>query len=82
MFEIPHRYVPVLRCVTRGLPNKKIAVECGLSISTVGHYVSELMALLALQTRSQLAVWGERNGYGPRDAVAVRPISGSTPAGR
>ncbi|MGK2964646.1 MAG: response regulator transcription factor [Tepidiformaceae bacterium] len=54
--EAPNRYLPVLRGVVRGRPNKHIAAEAGLSESTVGHYVSELFDLFACDNRTELAL--------------------------
>lgn len=73
--SMPARYVPVLRGVARGLPNKRIAAETGLSKSTVGHYVSELIDTLGVANRTGLAVWANQYGYGQ-----PLPTAESTPA--
>jgi DNA-binding NarL/FixJ family response regulator len=55
----------VLGLMARGLGNKAIAEELGLSDNTVRIYVSAILAKLGLATRTQAAVYAVRAGLAP-----------------
>lgn len=55
----------ILRCLVRGMPNKAIAGELGITESTVKVHLKHLLRKLRLLNRTQAALWAERNGYGP-----------------
>lgn len=54
--HIPARLEPVLKLVRQGLRNGEIAAELHLTEHTVENYVSQLMALFDVATRTQLAL--------------------------
>jgi DNA-binding NarL/FixJ family response regulator len=53
----------VLRLVCQGYPNKEIAPSMAVSENTVRAHVRSLMQKLEFNNRTQLAVYGMRNGY-------------------
>ncbi len=55
----------VLGLMARGLGNKAIAEELGLSDNTVRIYVSAILAKLGLATRTQAAIYAVRAGLAP-----------------
>jgi DNA-binding NarL/FixJ family response regulator len=59
---LSERESEVLRLVARGLSNKQIARELGVSLSTVKCHVGSLLAKLSLPTRTQLALYAARTG--------------------
>jgi DNA-binding NarL/FixJ family response regulator len=59
---LSEREAEVLRLVARGLPNKQIARELGISLSTVKSHVGSLLAKLSLPTRTQLALYAAQTG--------------------
>jgi DNA-binding NarL/FixJ family response regulator len=52
----------VLRLVARGLPNKRIARELGVSEKTVKTHVSNILAKLGVDDRTQAALYAVRAG--------------------
>jgi len=57
------RELAVLRLIADGLPNKDIAAQLGVSISTVKLYVQELLVKLQAADRTQAAVKALRQGW-------------------
>jgi DNA-binding NarL/FixJ family response regulator len=57
----------VLVLLSRGLPNKVIARELGVSEKTVKTHVSNLLGKLGLSDRTQAALYAVREGLVPRD---------------
>ncbi len=47
----------VAECVARGLRNKEIAAELGITAKTVEMHVANAIAKLQLSSRASLAVW-------------------------
>ena len=68
--EPPERLTPrereVLDLIGRGLPNKRIARELGVSEKTVKTHVGHVLAKLGVSDRTQAAVYALRAGLGPR----------------
>jgi two-component system, NarL family, response regulator LiaR len=62
---LSEREAEVLRLVASGLPNKQIARELSVSLSTVKAHVSSILTKLCLPTRTQLAVYAARTGLVP-----------------
>lgn len=64
MYEpgVPARLRPVLRLVAQGRRNKAIALELGLAEHTVENYVSELIELYGVESRTELALAVARGG--------------------
>jgi DNA-binding NarL/FixJ family response regulator len=62
----PERLTPrereVLALIGKGLSNKRIAIELGLSEKTIKTHVSHLLAKLGVQDRTQAAVHAVRAG--------------------
>ena len=57
--EFSSRELPVIKCLSRGLLNKEIAFELGLTEGTVKEYVY-LMKVRTGLNRTQLAIYGNR----------------------
>jgi len=58
------RETQVLRLVAMGLSNQEIADSLAISIETVKEHVQNLLRKLALNDRTQAAVWAIRHGVG------------------
>ena len=56
------RELEVLACVCRGMPNKRIAGELGLSEKTVKAHVGHILAKLGVTDRTQAALLAVREG--------------------
>jgi len=54
----------VLGMVARGLPNKLIARELGISEKTVKTHLTSVFRTIGVTDRTQAALWAERNGLG------------------
>jgi NarL family two-component system response regulator LiaR len=54
------RELAVLRLIARGLPNKQIARQLGISEKTVKTHVSNILAKLHLADRTQAALYAVR----------------------
>jgi DNA-binding NarL/FixJ family response regulator len=73
---LSHRETDVLRLVARGLANKQVARELGITESTVKTHVSGILAKLGLPSRTQLALYAARTGLVALDHVGVRTAVG------
>ena len=60
--ELTPRELEVLACVCRGMPNKRIAGELGLSEKTVKAHVGHILAKLGVADRTQAALLAVREG--------------------
>ena len=54
----------VLAMVARGLPNKLIARELGISEKTVKAHLTSVYRTIGVTDRTQAALWAERHGLG------------------
>ena len=59
--------------IGRGFPNKRIALELGLSEKTVKTHVGHVLAKLGVTDRTQAAVFAVRAGL--VDATVLGPIA-------
>jgi DNA-binding NarL/FixJ family response regulator len=59
---LTERELEVLRCVARGLSNRAIAVELGVSERTARTHVSNILAKLSLTSRTQAALYAVEHG--------------------
>lgn len=55
----------VLRLLAQGLTNKDIAQGLILSVRTVEAHLRSIFAKLGVRSRTEAALWGIKNGYGP-----------------
>ncbi len=60
---LSRREMEVLRCVTRGLHNKAIAQELGISHQTVRNHITSILTKLNVRGRTQAAVYALKRGW-------------------
>jgi NarL family two-component system response regulator LiaR len=61
--DLTERELDVLRCLARGMSNKKIAQELTIGANTVRSHVSSIMRKLDLENRTQLAIYAREQGF-------------------
>ena len=59
------RELEVLRLVARGLGNKEIAAELGITTHTVKYHLAALLEKLGVRSRTEAVSFGVRNGLVP-----------------
>jgi DNA-binding NarL/FixJ family response regulator len=69
--SLTERETDVLRLVARGQANKEIAVALGIGEKTVKTHVSSVLGKLAVQSRTQAALYAARAGLVPTDRIGV-----------
>jgi len=57
------REMEILQLITRGLSNKEIARELGISHQTVKNHITSILRKLAVNDRTQAAVYALRRGW-------------------
>jgi DNA-binding NarL/FixJ family response regulator len=55
------REIEIVRLVARGLANKEIADQTGLSASTVKRHLENVFGKIGLRTRAAISVWALEN---------------------
>ena len=68
---LTYRERAVLWLIGEGLPNREIGERLGLALKTVKNYVSNLLAKLELDNRTQAAVLATQLRDGPRDGESA-----------
>jgi DNA-binding NarL/FixJ family response regulator len=71
--HLTSRELEVLRLIGSGEPNKRIALALGIGERTVRAHVSHILAKLGLTSRTQAALWAERQGITADDPVRDAP---------
>ncbi len=64
---LTERQIDTLRMLVRGLPNKTIARNLGISEATVKVYVSAALRAMNVTSRTQAVIWLSQNGAGFED---------------
>ena len=75
---LSHREIEVLCLVARGLANKQVARELGITESTVKTHVSRILSKLGLPSRTQLALYATRTGLIALDHLGSEAAVGKT----
>jgi DNA-binding NarL/FixJ family response regulator len=57
------REMDILELITRGLSNKQVALELGISHQTVKNHMTSILRKLAVNDRTQAAVYALRKGW-------------------
>ena len=57
------REMEILALITRGMSNKQVAVELGISHQTVKNHMTSILRKLAVNDRTQAAVYALRKGW-------------------
>lgn len=60
--QLTEREMEVLLCMTRGLSNQEVAEELFIALKTVKTHVSNILAKLEVQDRTQAVVYAYQNG--------------------
>lgn len=64
MFQpLSSREMEILKCITRGMSNKEIARALGISRQTVKNHMTSILRKLAVNDRTQAAVYALRRGW-------------------
>jgi NarL family two-component system response regulator LiaR len=72
--ELTEREIGLLKLMTRGLTNKEIASELGLSIRTVQGHVAQIFNKIGVSSRTEAVVRGLQKGY-----ITLEDVSQATP---
>jgi NarL family two-component system response regulator LiaR len=65
--DLTERELEVLRWIASGLTNREIAERMIISEKTVKTHVSNILGKLALEDRTQAAIWALKHNLGPED---------------
>lgn len=65
--DLTERELEVLRYIATGLTNREIAERMFISEKTVKTHVSNILGKLALEDRTQAAIWALKHNVGPED---------------
>jgi DNA-binding NarL/FixJ family response regulator len=75
--QLTARELDVLRLVAAGEPNKRIAAALEIGERTVRSHVSSILSKLKLTSRTQAALWAERQGIAAESAGDASAASGA-----
>jgi DNA-binding NarL/FixJ family response regulator len=79
---LSRRETEVLRLVARGLANKEVARELGVTLSTAKAHVTAILSKLGLPSRTQAALYAARTGLIALDHGAAAPAGTTALASR
>ena len=65
----------VFGLLSEGLPNKLIARQLGMALSTVKIHVHHILAKLNVQNRTEVAIWGRVIPWPATEKAAKQPVS-------
>jgi DNA-binding NarL/FixJ family response regulator len=65
--DLTEREIEVLSLLAEGMTNKDIAQALILSVRTVEAHLRSIYGKLAVNSRTEAALWAARNGYGPQN---------------
>ena len=74
--DLTEREIGLLKLMTRGLTNKEIASELGLSIRTVQGHVAQIFNKIGVSSRTEAVVRGLQKGY-----ITMADVSQAAPEG-
>jgi DNA-binding NarL/FixJ family response regulator len=57
------REMDILQLITRGMSNKEVALELGISYQTVKNHMTSILRKLAVNDRTQAAIYALRKGW-------------------
>ena len=60
---LSNREMDILQLITRGMSNKQVALELGISHQTVKNHMTSILRKLAVNDRTQAAVYALRKGW-------------------
>lgn len=60
---LSNREMEILQCITRGMSNKEVALELGISHQTVKNHMTSILRKLAVNDRTQAAIYALRKGW-------------------
>jgi DNA-binding NarL/FixJ family response regulator len=69
---LSRREAQVFQLVACGLSNKQLALELGVTVTTIKSHVSEILAKLGLSSRTQVALYAAREGLVAFDRLERR----------
>jgi len=79
---LSRRETEVLNLVARGLANKEVARELGVTLSTAKAHVTAILSKLGLPSRTQLALYAVRTGLVAADQLGSATVVRDTEAFR
>jgi DNA-binding NarL/FixJ family response regulator len=60
---LSNREMDILQLITRGMSNKEVALELGISYQTVKNHMTSILRKLAVNDRTQAAIYALRKGW-------------------
>jgi DNA-binding NarL/FixJ family response regulator len=69
--KLSPRQIDVVRCLARGLSNKRIAAELGLTEGTVKVHITVILKSLGVTNRTGAVIEAAKNGYIANDEIII-----------